>query len=100
MIGMTATLKHEVYLLAVSQIPPHGLDVHIVEGRLDYVQHLDGLQAGSRTELVLHYFIENRLCQVSAPKDTGIMDGIEFLGLGYDLKLVAKKFHGKIAAID
>lgn len=98
MIGVSATLKHEVSLLAISQIPPHvllqGLDVHIVEGRLDYVQHLDGLEAGSRTELVLFNHIEHRVYQISTQNDTDLLDGIEFLVLGDTVELVTKKFHG------
>lgn len=98
MIGVSATLKHEVCLLAVSQIPPHvllqGLDVHIVEGRLDYVEHLDGLEAGCRTELVLFHHIEHRVYQISTQNDTDLLDGIEFLVLGDTVELVAKKFHG------
>lgn len=98
MIGVSATLKQEVCLLAISQVPPHvllqGLDVHIVEGRLDYVQHLDGLEAGSRTELVLLHHIEHRVYQISTQNDTDLLDGIEFLVLGDTMEFMAKKFHG------
>ena len=102
MIGVSATLKQEVCLLAISQVPPHvlleGLDIRIVEGSLDNVQHLDGLEAGSRTELVLLHHIEHRVYQVSTQNDTDLLDGIEFLVLGDAVELVAKKFHGAHAA--
>ena len=102
MIGVSATLKQEVCLLAISQVPPHvlfeGLDVRIIESSLDNIQHLDGLEACSRTELVLLHYIEHRVYQVSTQNDTNLLDSIQFLVLGDAVEFVAKKFHGTHAA--
>lgn len=102
MIGMPATVKHKVCLLAISQVPPHvllqSLDVRIVESRLDDVQHLDCLEAGCRTELVLLHNVQHCVYQVSAQNDTDLLDRIEFLIFGDAMELVAKKFHGAHAA--
>lgn len=102
MIGVSATLKQEVCLLAISQVPPHvllkGLDVRIIKSSLDDIKHLDGLEAGSRTELVLLHHIEHRVYQVSTQNDTDLLDSIEFLVLGDAVEFVAKKFHGTHAA--